>query len=61
MSRYIVHSVCSQVCIVRYSLSPYAGLHTVFFMRGEGGGNISAASRESGGMLPQKIFCNIGL
>ena len=39
------------------SLSPYAGLHTGFFYGGGGGDtHISAASRRSGGMLPQKFF-----
>ena len=32
----------------------YAGLHTGFFYGG--GTHISAASKGSGGMLPQKIF-----
>ena len=39
------------LCRVEYSI----------FYEGGGGGNISAVSRGSGGMLPQIIFCNIGL
>ena len=35
----------------------HTGLHTGFFMGGEGGTHISAASRGSGGLLPQKVFC----
>ena len=52
---FINNYYSSLVAYYVYISHVHAGLHTGFFYGG--GTHISAASRGSGGMLPQKIFC----